>query len=137
MCYDLFFLNILLDSLLRERNILIKSKSLVYAPEIPYVNTAISAYNLGYKISVPAEGVASFNQKGHEWALAHLKSLGRRTTRLNRAKIIIKINIQGRYSTMAKTYFGIIIETLMVFYLRYHYGKSSNLEVIQEPEHNG
>ncbi len=38
---------------------------------------AISAYNLGYKISVPAEGVASFNQKGHEWALAHFKnSLG-------------------------------------------------------------
>ncbi|SCU42037.1 Nicotinamidase [Staphylococcus aureus] len=41
------------------------------------LHTAISAYNLGYKISVPAEGVASFNQKGHEWALAHFKnSLG-------------------------------------------------------------
>ena len=45
--------------------------------DICVLHTAISAYNLGYKISVPAEGVASFNQKGHEWALAHFKnSLG-------------------------------------------------------------
>ena len=51
-----------------EKVIKIKPKSLVYVPIFAcYIQ--ISAYNLGYKISVPAEGVASLNQKGHEWHL--------------------------------------------------------------------
>lgn len=73
--YDSFF-GTPLDSLLRERSIN-QVEIVGVCTDICVLHTAISAYNLGYKISVPAEGVASFNQKGHEWALAHFKnSLG-------------------------------------------------------------
>ncbi len=66
----------LVPRLIVYKEVLIKSKSLVYVPIFAcYIQQFL--YNLGYKISVPAEGVASFNQKGHEWALAHFKnSLG-------------------------------------------------------------
>lgn len=45
--------------------------------DICILHTAMSAYNLGYKIIIPEAGVASFNQAGHEWALDHFEnSLG-------------------------------------------------------------
>ncbi|MDN8705040.1 isochorismatase family protein, partial [Staphylococcus aureus] len=40
-------------------------------------HTAVSAYNLGYHITIPKDGVASFNENGHVWALGHfVNSLG-------------------------------------------------------------
>ena len=37
----------------------------------------VSAYNLGYNITIPKDGVASFNESGHKWALGHfVNSLG-------------------------------------------------------------
>ena len=34
-------------------------------------------YNLGYNITIPKDGVASFNESGHKWALGHfVNSLG-------------------------------------------------------------
>ncbi|WP_145541615.1 cysteine hydrolase family protein, partial [Staphylococcus warneri] len=45
--------------------------------DICILHTAVSAYNLGYNITIPIRGVASFNQDGHQWALSHFKnSLG-------------------------------------------------------------
>lgn len=42
--------------------------------DICILHTAISAYNLGYNIHIPAKGVASFNPAGHAWALQHFKN---------------------------------------------------------------
>ena len=39
--------------------------------DICVLHTAVDAYNKGFKIVVHEQGVASFNQAGHEWALAH------------------------------------------------------------------
>jgi nicotinamidase-related amidase len=39
--------------------------------DICVLHTAIDAYNKGFKIVVYKDAVASFNQKGHEWALEH------------------------------------------------------------------
>lgn len=45
--------------------------------DICILHTAVDAYNKGYGITVHAEGVASFNALGHDWALGHFKgSLG-------------------------------------------------------------
>jgi nicotinamidase-related amidase len=45
--------------------------------DICVLHTAADAYNKGFKIVVYKEAVASFNQKGHEWALGHFEqSLG-------------------------------------------------------------
>lgn len=45
--------------------------------DICVLHTAVDAYNMGFKIIVHKEAVASFNQKGHEWALGHFEqSLG-------------------------------------------------------------
>ncbi|WP_026573576.1 cysteine hydrolase family protein [Bacillus sp. UNC438CL73TsuS30] len=45
--------------------------------DICVLHTAVDAYNKGFKIVVYKEAVASFNQKGHEWALGHFEqSLG-------------------------------------------------------------
>jgi nicotinamidase-related amidase len=45
--------------------------------DICVLHTAVDAYNKGFKIIVYKEAVASFNQKGHEWALGHFEqSLG-------------------------------------------------------------
>ncbi|MED1471730.1 isochorismatase family cysteine hydrolase [Bacillus salipaludis] len=45
--------------------------------DICVLHTAVDAYNKGFKIVVYKEAVASFNQKGHEWALGHfVQSLG-------------------------------------------------------------
>lgn len=70
--YDSFY-GTTLDSLLRERHI--KDIEIVgVCTDICILHTAISAYNLGYHISIPENGVASFNQQGHDWALAHFKN---------------------------------------------------------------
>lgn len=45
--------------------------------DICVLHTAIDAYNKGFKIVVHKDAVASFNHKGHEWALEHFeKTLG-------------------------------------------------------------
>jgi nicotinamidase-related amidase len=45
--------------------------------DICVLHTAVDAYNKGFKIVVYKDAVASFNQKGHEWALGHFEqSLG-------------------------------------------------------------
>ena len=41
--------------------------------DICVLHTAISAYNLGYPVTVHDNRVASFNALGHTWALAHFK----------------------------------------------------------------
>jgi len=42
--------------------------------DICVLHTAVDAYNRGYGIVVHEDGVASFNQLGHEWALTHFKN---------------------------------------------------------------
>lgn len=42
--------------------------------DICVLHCAVDAYNLGYKISVVRDGVASFNQAGHDFALAHFEN---------------------------------------------------------------
>lgn len=42
--------------------------------DICVLHTAIDAYNLGFDIVVHKQGVASFNQAGHEWALNHFEN---------------------------------------------------------------
>ena len=65
-----------LDMHLRERNIT-EVHLVGVCTDICVLHTAISSYNLGYKIVVHEAGVASFNQAGHQWALSHFKaSLG-------------------------------------------------------------
>lgn len=62
-----------LDILLSERKI--EEIFIVgVCTDICVLHTAVHAYNLGYKITVPADGVASFNEVGHKWALSHFES---------------------------------------------------------------
>ncbi|MEK5080550.1 isochorismatase family cysteine hydrolase [Solibacillus sp. FSL W7-1436] len=62
-----------LDILLRERAV--EEVVLVgVCTDICILHTAVDSYNLGYKITVPEHGVASFNEIGHEWALGHFKT---------------------------------------------------------------
>lgn len=62
-----------LDLKLRERNI--KELHLVgVCTDICILHTAIDAYNLGYDIVIHQNCVASFNQKGHNFALEHFKN---------------------------------------------------------------
>ncbi|HIV74314.1 MAG TPA: cysteine hydrolase [Candidatus Pseudogracilibacillus intestinigallinarum] len=59
-----------LEIKLRERQI--EEVHLVgVCTDICILHTAVDAYNKGFKIVVHENGVASFNQKGHEWALEH------------------------------------------------------------------
>lgn len=59
-----------LDLLLSERNI--KELHIVgVCTDICVLHTAVDAYNKGYKIFIHKNGVASFNQAGHDWALQH------------------------------------------------------------------
>ncbi|GIN85810.1 putative isochorismatase family protein PncA [Heyndrickxia sporothermodurans] len=45
--------------------------------DICVLHTAVDAYNKGFQLTVHRDGVASFNQAGHLWALDHFKySLG-------------------------------------------------------------
>ncbi|MCL2497593.1 MAG: cysteine hydrolase [Symbiobacteriaceae bacterium] len=60
-----------LDQKLRERGI--SHVQLVgVCTDICVLHTAVDAYNLGYRITVAANSVASFNQEGHLFTLAHL-----------------------------------------------------------------
>lgn len=43
--------------------------------DICVLHTAVDAYNLGFKTVIHKDGVASFNQVGHEWALTHFKDV--------------------------------------------------------------
>lgn len=59
-----------LHQLLQERGI--KNIALVgVCTDICVLHTAVDAYNLGYTLSIYKDGVASFNQAGHDWALGH------------------------------------------------------------------
>lgn len=42
--------------------------------DICILHTAMDAYNRGFEIVVHEQGVASFNQTGHEWALDHFRN---------------------------------------------------------------
>ena len=62
-----------LHQMLTERNV--KEIHLVgVCTDICVLHTAVDAYNLGYNITVYKDGVASFNEVGHEWALSHFTS---------------------------------------------------------------
>src|SRR5690625_3275424 len=62
-----------LELKLRERNI--EEVHLVgVCTDICILHTAVDAYNKGFKIVVHKDAVASFNDKGHEWALTHFTS---------------------------------------------------------------
>ncbi|MFV0560155.1 MAG: cysteine hydrolase family protein [Enterococcus sp.] len=62
-----------LDIRLRERGI-----TEIYltgvCTDICVLHTAVDAYNLGYKITVIKDAVASFDPVGHEWALRHFEN---------------------------------------------------------------
>lgn len=62
-----------LDLKLRERGIT-EIHLVGVCTDICILHTCVDAYNLGYKIVVHENAVASFNQKGHEWALEHFKN---------------------------------------------------------------
>lgn len=62
-----------LDLKLRERGI-IDLHLVGVCTDICVLHTAIDAYNLGYRIHVHKDGVASFNEAGHTWALTHFES---------------------------------------------------------------
>lgn len=62
-----------LELLLRERKI--QELHLVgVCTDICVLHTAIDAFNKGFQIIIHSNGVASFNQTGHEWALDHFTS---------------------------------------------------------------
>lgn len=62
-----------LEMKLRERKI--EEVHLVgVCTDICILHTAIEAYNKGFKIVVHEQGVASFNQGAHKWALEHFKN---------------------------------------------------------------
>lgn len=63
-----------LDIRLRERNINHITVCGV-CTDICVLHTLVDAYNLGYKLSVPTNAVASFDPKGHAWALTHFSSV--------------------------------------------------------------
>lgn len=61
-----------LEIKLRERGI--QEVHLVgVCTDICVLHTAVDAYNKGFKVVVYKDAVASFNQAGHDWALAHFK----------------------------------------------------------------
>jgi nicotinamidase-related amidase len=43
--------------------------------DICILHTAMDAYNKGFDIVVHRQGVASFNQAGHDFALEHVKNV--------------------------------------------------------------
>lgn len=43
--------------------------------DICVLHAAVDAYNLGYKVVVHKDGVASFNQEGHDYTLTHIKNV--------------------------------------------------------------
>lgn len=62
-----------LELKLRERNIT-EIHLVGVCTDICILHTAVDAYNKGFKIVVHKDGVASFNQAGHEWALSHFEN---------------------------------------------------------------
>lgn len=61
-----------LDIRLRERGI--KEIHLTgVCTDICVLHTAVDAYNLGYRLVVHQEAVASFDPVGHDWALGHFQ----------------------------------------------------------------
>ncbi|MCZ2257728.1 cysteine hydrolase family protein [Sporosarcina sp. G11-34] len=62
-----------LELKLRERGI-IELHLVGVCTDICILHTAVDAYNKGFKIVVHEQGVASFNQAGHDWALGHFKN---------------------------------------------------------------
>ncbi|WP_018658843.1 cysteine hydrolase family protein [Allofustis seminis] len=61
-----------LELKLRERDI--KELHLVgVCTDICILHTAIDTYNKGFDVVIHEKGVASFNAKGHEWAMGHFK----------------------------------------------------------------
>ncbi|CEG25422.1 cysteine hydrolase family protein [Bacillus sp. B-jedd] len=61
-----------LETKLRERGIT-EVHLVGVCTDICILHTAVDAYNKGFNIVVHEQGVASFNQAGHEWALGHFK----------------------------------------------------------------
>ncbi|WP_206912374.1 isochorismatase [Enterococcus sp. DIV0840] len=61
-----------LDIRLRERGIT-EVHLVGVCTDICVLHTAVDAYNLGYKIVIHKNAVASFDPVGHEWALNHFK----------------------------------------------------------------
>jgi len=62
-----------LELKLRERDI--KEVHIVgVCTDICVLHTAVDAYNKGFNIVIHKDAVASFNQKGHEWALTHFEN---------------------------------------------------------------
>ncbi|HRL52342.1 MAG TPA: isochorismatase family cysteine hydrolase, partial [Enterococcus aquimarinus] len=59
-----------LDICLRERHITDLYLTGV-CTDICVLHTAIDAYNLGYRLFIVENSVASFDPVGHEWALRH------------------------------------------------------------------
>jgi nicotinate phosphoribosyltransferase len=56
--------------------------------DICVMYTVADASNLGYVVEVPVDGVASFNEAGHRFAIKHMEEvLGATLTRINRADI--------------------------------------------------
>jgi len=62
-----------LDIRLRERGIT-ELTLIGVCTDICVLHTAVDAYNLGYKITVPKDCVASFDSVGHDWALKHFET---------------------------------------------------------------
>lgn len=63
-----------LDIRLRERGITELHLTGV-CTDICVLHTAVDAYNLGYKLFIHKDAVASFDPVGHSWALNHFKSV--------------------------------------------------------------
>ncbi|TGD17972.1 cysteine hydrolase family protein [Levilactobacillus suantsaiihabitans] len=62
-----------LDLRLRERHV----DTLILTgvcTDICVLHTAVDAYNLGYRLIIPQDAVASFDPAGHTWALNHFKT---------------------------------------------------------------
>lgn len=59
-----------LEMKLREQNIT-EVHLVGVCTDICVLHTAVDAYNKGFKMVIYQDAVASFNQKGHEWALEH------------------------------------------------------------------
>ena len=62
-----------LDLRLRERHIT-EIHLIGVCTDICILHTAVDAYNLGYKIVIHQNAVASFDPIGHQWALKHFKN---------------------------------------------------------------
>lgn len=62
-----------LDLRLRERHIT-EIHLVVVCTDICILHSAIDAYNLGYKLIIHQNAVASFDPIGHQWALKHFQN---------------------------------------------------------------